>query len=103
MGKDLACQLIEAPGVRLESARANIDIGGPCMIRAAAKNFLRVVPVIDADDYTSIIKELEQSGGCISLKTRFELAGKVFAHTAAYDRAIAGYLAEVSFEEWRGK
>ena len=76
----------------VEMARANIDIGGPCMIRAAAKNYLRVASVTDPDDYERIVKKLRASGGRLDLKTRFELARKAFAHTAAYDSAIAGYL-----------
>lgn len=84
---------VTAPGATPEQARANIDIGGPCMVRAAAKNFLRVASITDPLDYNRILSELEQSGGTLSLKTRFELAKKAFAHTAAYDTAIAGYLA----------
>lgn len=82
----------------LEMARANVDIGGPCMVRAAAKNFLRVACVTDPADYDALLKELEQSGGLISLRTRFALAQKAFAHTAAYDAAIARYLKDCSYE-----
>ncbi len=84
---------VSAPGATPEQARANIDIGGPCMVRAAAKNFLRVASVTDPADYPRILAELGQGGGALTLKTRFELARKAFAHTAAYDAAIAGYLA----------
>ncbi len=90
---------VETPGVTPEHARANIDIGGPCMIRAAAKNFLRVASIVDPDDYEDIITELEQSNGRISLEKRFKLAEKTFAFTAEYDAAIAGYLAERDFDE----
>jgi phosphoribosylaminoimidazolecarboxamide formyltransferase/IMP cyclohydrolase len=93
---------ISAPGVTPEQARANIDIGGPCMVRAAAKNFLRVASVTDPADYARILAELKQNGGALSLKTRFELAQKAFAHTAAYDTAIAGYLARCDANAVKG-
>lgn len=81
-----------------EAARANIDIGGPCMVRAAAKNFLRVASVTDPADYSSILEELRRTKGILSLRSRFELAKKAFTHTAAYDTAIAGYWGKTSFE-----
>lgn len=84
-------------GVTVEEARANIDIGGPCMLRAAAKNYLRVAPVVDPADYPALIKALtaeEAHHGMLNLEQRFELARKAFAHTAAYDRAICGFLAQ---------
>jgi phosphoribosylaminoimidazolecarboxamide formyltransferase/IMP cyclohydrolase len=76
----------------VEHARANIDIGGPCMVRASAKNFLRVASVTDPSDYGRILDEMKGSGGMLSLDTRFGLAKKAFAHTADYDTAIASYL-----------
>lgn len=82
-----------------ENARGNIDIGGPCMIRAAAKNFIRVASVTDPGDYSLILNELETNQGKLSLKLRFELARKAFAHTAEYDAAIAEYLAKTKFEK----
>lgn len=82
-----------------EIARANIDIGGPCMVRASAKNFLRVASVTDPADYAGVIRELGTSRGVLSLKTRFELAQKAFAHTAGYDTAIAAYLKGKRFDE----
>jgi phosphoribosylaminoimidazolecarboxamide formyltransferase/IMP cyclohydrolase len=82
-----------APGASLETARANIDIGGPCMIRAAAKNFHRVAALTDPADYPRVLREI-QANGVLSLETRFELARKAFRHTAAYDAAIADYLAQ---------
>ncbi len=85
---------VAQPGVTPEQARANIDIGGPCMVRAAAKNFLRVAAVTDPADYPAVLAELERRGGTLSLDTRFALARKAFAHTAAYDTAIAAYLAD---------
>jgi phosphoribosylaminoimidazolecarboxamide formyltransferase/IMP cyclohydrolase len=94
---------VAQPGVTPEQARANIDIGGPCLIRAAAKNFLRVAPVVDPADYPALLAELGGAGrGALGLGTRFRLAQKAFAATAAYDRAIAGYLAGRSPEQVAG-
>lgn len=81
-----------------ESARGNIDIGGPCMIRAAAKNFIRVASVVDPADYDGIADALVQGSGALSLAIRYQLAGKAFAHTAAYDTAISRYFAETHME-----
>ncbi|MBU4212761.1 MAG: hypothetical protein L6437_07480 [Kiritimatiellae bacterium] len=91
-------QTIAKSGVTSEQARANIDIGGPCMVRAAAKNFLRVASVTNPADYPAIVAELKAAGGKLSLKTRFDLARKAFAHTAAYDTAIAAYLTKCPFD-----
>ena len=87
-----------AAGAPPEAARANIDIGGPCMVRASAKNFLRVASVTDPADYSGILNELRRNSGALPLRSRFELAKKAFAHTAAYDTAIAGYWDKTSFE-----
>ncbi len=92
-------QTVAKPDATPEKARANIDIGGPCMVRASAKNFLRVASVTDPADYDGVIRELEASRGVLSLKTRFSLSQKAFAHTAAYDTAIAAYLKGKSFDE----
>ncbi len=92
-------ETIAQAGVTPEQARGNIDIGGPCMIRASAKNFIRVASVVDPNDYAPIIDEMAASGGQISLEFRYRLAQKAFAHTAAYDTAIAGYLNDTSFEK----
>ena len=89
-------------GVTPERARANIDIGGPCMIRAAAKNYLRVAAVVDPGDYEAVITELEQNDGSLTLDTRFRLAQKTFAYTSEYDTAIAGYLRSCTPQEVRG-
>ena len=86
-------ETIAREGVTPEAARGNIDIGGPCMIRAAAKNFIRVASVVDPIDYPDILSLLEKNNGRMDLGMRFALAQKAFAHTAAYDRAIADYLA----------
>lgn len=85
-----------------EVARANIDIGGPCMVRASAKNFIRVASVVDPADYGRIVKEMVRQDGAVSLRTRFELAKKSFAHTADYDAAIAAYLASRDFDQVKG-
>lgn len=92
-------QTVATPDVTVEGARGNIDIGGPCMIRAAAKNFIRVAPVVDPADYGEVLGAVRETGGKTSLALRFRLAQKAFAHTAAYDAAIAGYLAERSADE----
>jgi phosphoribosylaminoimidazolecarboxamide formyltransferase/IMP cyclohydrolase len=95
-------QTIQKPGVTVEEARANIDIGGPCMIRAAAKNYLRVASVVNPADYSQVIAEMENSGGSIPLALRFQLAQKAFEHIAQYNRAIADFLAAKSYEEVKG-
>jgi phosphoribosylaminoimidazolecarboxamide formyltransferase/IMP cyclohydrolase len=79
------------PDCRLEDAVENIDIGGPAMIRAAAKNYGSVAVVVDPADYGRVLDELRASGE-VADTTRFALAKKVFAHTAAYDGAISNYL-----------
>ncbi len=91
-------ETIAKENVTAEMARANIDIGGPCMIRASAKNFLRVASVVDPGDYGGLVDGLKRDGGTLSLAARFRLSQKAFAHTAEYDRAIAAYLAEISPE-----
>ncbi len=92
---------VSEAGVTVEEARGNIDIGGPCMIRAAAKNFLRVAPVVDPFDYEMIISEMKINNGSISSELRFRLAQKAFEHTAVYDRTIADFLNVRSFEDVR--
>ncbi len=88
-------ETVGASNVTPEMARTNIDIGGPCMVRAAAKNFLRVASVTDPGDYAGIVQELSDNYGKLCLGTRFRLARKAFAHTAEYDKAIAGYFESV--------
>ena len=85
--------VVAQPDVTPELARTNIDIGGPCMIRASAKNYIRVASVTDPADYDSVISELRDTNGALSLATRFSLMRKAFAHTASYDTAIAAYFA----------
>ena len=87
---------VARPGCTLEDAIENIDIGGPSMIRSAAKNFESVAVVTDPADYNLIIKEMEQAGGTLSHDTKFRLAKKAFSTTAKYDTMIAHYLEKVS-------
>jgi phosphoribosylaminoimidazolecarboxamide formyltransferase / IMP cyclohydrolase len=79
----------------LEELIENIDIGGPTMIRAAAKNWQDVAVVTAASDYAAIIAELQGSGGALSPETHWRLAKKAFSTTAAYDRAVSARLAEI--------
>ncbi len=92
-------ETIAKPGVTVEQARGNIDIGGPCMIRASAKNFIRVAAVVDPADYGMILSELETNDGALTLGLRYRLAQKAFAHTAVYDRTIADYLSAHALAE----
>ncbi|MBN2535881.1 MAG: hypothetical protein JXB88_23575 [Spirochaetales bacterium] len=92
-------ETIAKPDATPENARANVDIGGPCMVRASAKNFLRVTSVTEPGDYEKIITELKKEGGYLTLKTRYMLAAKAFSHTARYDKAISDYFHRISFKE----
>ncbi len=92
---------VAVEGVTPEQARTNIDIGGPCMVRASAKNYLRVASVTDPADYAGLLEELSGNGGTIGLDTRFSLMRKAFAHTAEYDAAIAAFFASKSPEAVR--
>jgi phosphoribosylaminoimidazolecarboxamide formyltransferase/IMP cyclohydrolase len=87
------------PGVEFHELIENIDIGGPSMIRSAAKNFQDVAVVTSPQDYGAIANELEQSRGELSLATRWRLAQKAFALTAAYDSAIASTLQQITLED----
>ena len=90
---------ISKPDVTIEQARGNIDIGGPCMIRASAKNFIRVASVVDPADYNGIVSDMRGNNGLLSLKLRFQLAVKAFEHTAVYDRTITDFLSKRRFDE----
>jgi phosphoribosylaminoimidazolecarboxamide formyltransferase/IMP cyclohydrolase len=92
-------QTIAKPDCELAEAIENIDIGGPAMIRAAAKNHESVGVVVDPADYPRVLGELQTQGGCLSDDMRFKLAIKSFRHTAAYDSAIAAYLGKVEDSE----
>jgi len=84
------------PGVHFEEIIENIDIGGPSMVRSAAKNFQDVAIVTSPADYDAIASELENSGNTLSLATKWRLAQKAFATTAAYDSAIASALERIT-------
>jgi phosphoribosylaminoimidazolecarboxamide formyltransferase / IMP cyclohydrolase len=83
---------VSTDDVRLETAIENIDIGGPTMVRAAAKNYRHTAVIVNPDIYGVIAEEMESHGGCISEQTRFQLACSAFQHTAHYDSIIATYL-----------
>ena len=85
-------QTVAREGVTLEEAIENIDIGGPSMLRSSAKNFKYVTVIVDPEDYAPVLKEMRQSNGKTTLKTRFRLAKKVFRLTHEYDGAISRYL-----------
>ncbi|MGH8576241.1 MAG: bifunctional phosphoribosylaminoimidazolecarboxamide formyltransferase/IMP cyclohydrolase [Gammaproteobacteria bacterium] len=84
---------VAQPGCGLAEAIENIDVGGPAMLRAGAKNYLSVTVVVEPGDYPRLIAEMEANGGVVPEETRYELARKAFGHTAHYDAAIARYLA----------
>jgi phosphoribosylaminoimidazolecarboxamide formyltransferase/IMP cyclohydrolase len=89
---------VAKPDCTLEEAIENIDIGGPAMIRSAAKNYRDVAVVVDPADYDDLIRELRENDGEISARMRFRLAKKVFSMTAKYDTAISNYLGTVEEE-----
>ncbi len=84
-------EVIAQPGVTLEDAVENIDIGGPTMVRAAAKNYQDVIVVVEPANYAIVVEELRQKGD-LALSTRYRLAVEAFAHTAYYDSIVAEYL-----------
>lgn len=85
-------QTVARPGCSYAQAIENIDIGGPAMVRAAAKNHESVAVVVDPTDYAAILDELAAHAGGTTLATRSRLAAKAFAHTAQYDTMVSGYL-----------
>src|SRR3990172_1050507 len=87
-----------AKGAAFDEALENVDIGGPAMLRAAAKNFREVAAVVDAADYPLLLEQLDLDGG-IDLPTRLYFAQKAFRHTARYEAAIAGYFAQVEVRD----
>lgn len=91
-------ETIAKEGCTLEEAIENIDIGGPTMLRSAAKNYRDVTVIVDADDYKRVVDEMESSGGASSYETNFYLAKKVYQHTARYDGAITNYLTSLADE-----
>ncbi len=83
---------IAKEGCHLEDAIENIDIGGPTMLRSAAKNYPDVTVLVDSADYAQVLEEMKATAGAVSATTNYALAVKVFQHTAAYDGAISNYL-----------
>ncbi len=88
-------QTVAKPDCSLAEAVENIDVGGPSMLRAAAKNYGGVAVVTDPSDYSRLLSEMEARGGALSEPTRFALARKAFAHSAAYEAAIGNYLTAI--------
>ena len=91
-------QTIAKNNCSLDEAIENIDVGGPTMIRAAAKNYVKVAVVTDPQDYSQLCEELDLNDGATSLATRFNLAKKAFTHTASYDSTISNYLTSLDTE-----
>ncbi|MBS0910968.1 bifunctional phosphoribosylaminoimidazolecarboxamide formyltransferase/IMP cyclohydrolase [Tatumella sp. JGM118] len=87
-------ETVAREGCSLEDAVENIDIGGPTMVRSAAKNHKDVAIVVKSHDYPALIRELEENDNSLTLETRFDLAIKAFEHTAAYDSMIANYFGQ---------
>ena len=85
-------ETITNPDCTLDEAVENIDIGGPTLVRGAAKNFRHVAVVTDPEDYRELISEMQSANGAIGMETRYRLAQKAISHTAAYDSAISNYL-----------
>ena len=85
-------ETVAKPGCSLDEAIENIDIGGPAMVRSAAKNYAHVGVVVDPADYPALLDELRANAATLLPATRFRLAQKAFAHTAAYDAAVSDYL-----------
>lgn len=86
-------EVVRRPDITLDAALENIDIGGPTLIRAAAKNFPAVLVLVDPSDYDSVLDGLSEAGlAGVSIERRRELAAKAFAHVSAYDSVIAAYL-----------
>ena len=94
---------VARPDCTLEDAIENIDIGGPAMVRSAAKNWKYVAVVTDPNDYLWILEELKATNGKLSDATRFKLAQKAFSHTAAYDGAISNYLTALDAPDGKAK
>ncbi len=85
-------ETVAKPSCTLEEAIENIDIGGPSMLRAAAKNYPYVTVIVDPADYKPILEEMKKAGGSVSKETNFRLAKKVYRLTSQYDQAIYQYL-----------
>jgi phosphoribosylaminoimidazolecarboxamide formyltransferase/IMP cyclohydrolase len=94
-------QTIAREGCSFEEAIENIDIGGPAMVRSAAKNHAHVAVVTDPADYADILREMQSANGAVGAPMRFKLAQKAFSHTAAYDGAISNYLTALAADGTR--
>ena len=101
-GIDLVCvnlypfeETVTKPDCDLATAIENIDIGGPTMLRAAAKNHASVTVIVNSNDYQTVLDEMDANDGCVSNETRFKLATGTFEHTARYDGLIANYLGAI--------
>jgi phosphoribosylaminoimidazolecarboxamide formyltransferase/IMP cyclohydrolase len=92
-------QTVAREGVPLDEAIEQIDIGGPAMLRSAAKNFRHKAVIVDPNRYESVLAEMKASNGSVSPDTCFALAREVFRHTSAYDAAIAQYLGQTGTED----
>ena len=92
-------QTVAKEDCTLEDAIENIDIGGPAMLRSAAKNYKDVAVVCDPADYADIIAEMKKNDGSLSTDTKFELSKKTFSHTAQYDGAIANYMSSLKADK----
>ncbi|KJU87509.1 purine biosynthesis protein purH [Candidatus Magnetobacterium bavaricum] len=92
-------ETIRREGATMQDAIENIDIGGPAMIRAAAKNFQDVIVVVDPGTYGDIIAQMKQNDGHVSIGMRVTLAERAFAQTALYDTAISEYLKSISRDD----
>lgn len=96
-------EVINNENVSLSEAIENIDIGGPTMLRAGAKNYEYVTVVVSHDDHPAIIKQLRENDGCISIETNFMLAIKAFSHVASYEATISNYLSSIQGDKGRAK
>ena len=92
-------QTVARPDCTLDEAIENIDIGGPAMVRSAAKNYRHVAVVTDPADYGALLEEMSAAAGAVGAATRFHLARKAFSHTARYDGAISNYLTALETAE----
>lgn len=93
-------ETISKPDVSVDDAIENIDIGGPTMLRSAAKNHAYVTVIVDSEDYATVVSELRGEESSTTPETRRRLAAKVFRHTAAYDSYISNYLTDLTGEEF---
>lgn len=89
-------QTVARPGCTLADAIENIDVGGPAMVRSAAKNYQHVAILTDPADYGAVLQEMAATQGAVGAETRFRLAQKAFSHTAAYDGAISNHLTSLA-------